>query len=101
MSERTRLAVSLPACICAVLSFATPVRAQPGSLAFAACHPTQVIVPASGLQCAALDVPFDRADPTVGTVALAVQRVPASAPRVGVIVLLAGGPGQPALPVIR
>jgi hypothetical protein len=80
-----------------VLSLATPAGSQQGSLAFAACHPTQVIVPASGLQCATLDVPFDRANPAVGTVALAVQRVPASAPRVGVIVLLAGGPGQPAL----
>jgi hypothetical protein len=42
-------------------------------------------------------VPFDRADPAVGSIALAVQRVPATAPRTGVIVLLAGGPGQPAL----
>jgi pimeloyl-ACP methyl ester carboxylesterase len=97
VSERARLAVSLSAFICAVLSLATPARAQPGSLAFAACHPTQVIVHTSGLQCAALDVPFDRADPTAGTIALAVQRVPARGPRVGVIVLLAGGPGQPAL----
>jgi pimeloyl-ACP methyl ester carboxylesterase len=87
----------LLACVCAVLSLATPARAQPGSLAFAACPPAQVIVPASGLQCATLDVPFDRADPAVGSIGLAVQRVPASAPRVGAIVLLAGGPGQPAL----
>jgi pimeloyl-ACP methyl ester carboxylesterase len=52
----------------------------------------------AGLQCATLDVPFDRADPAIGDTALAVQRIPASAPRVGVIVLLAGGPGQAALP---
>jgi pimeloyl-ACP methyl ester carboxylesterase len=96
MSASARLA-GLLACVCAVLSLATPALAQPGSLAFAACPSTQVVVPASGLQCATLDVPFDRADPAVGAVALAVQRVPASAPRVGVIVLLAGGPGQPAL----
>jgi pimeloyl-ACP methyl ester carboxylesterase len=92
-----RLACLL-ACVCAALSLATPARAQPGSLAFARCHPAQVVVPAPGLQCATLDVPFDRADPAVGTIALAVQRVPASAPRVGALVLLAGGPGQPALP---
>jgi pimeloyl-ACP methyl ester carboxylesterase len=48
-----------------------------------------------------LVVPFDRADPAVGSIALAVQRVPASAPRAGVIVLLAGGPGQPALPAFE
>jgi pimeloyl-ACP methyl ester carboxylesterase len=87
----------LLASVCAVLSLATPASAQSGSLAFAACPPTQVMVPAPGLQCATLDVPFDRADPAVGSIGLAVQRVPASAPRVGVIVLLAGGPGQPAL----
>ncbi len=96
MSASARL-VGLLVCVCAVLSIATPARAQAGSLAFAACHPTQVVVPASGLQCATLDVPFDRADPAVGSIALAVQRVPSSAPRVGAIVLLAGGPGQPAL----
>jgi len=96
MSASVRLAGVL-ACVCAVLLLATPARAQPGSLVFAACPPTQVIVPAAGLQCAMLDVPFDRADPAVGSIALAVQRVPASVPRVGVIVLLAGGPGQPAL----
>jgi pimeloyl-ACP methyl ester carboxylesterase len=50
------------------------------------------------VQCARLTVPFDRADPGAGSIALAVQRVPASAPRAGVVVLLAGGPGQPALP---
>jgi pimeloyl-ACP methyl ester carboxylesterase len=100
VSASARLAC-LPACVCAMLSLATPARAQPGSLAFAACPTTQVIVPASGLQCATLDVPFDRADPAVGTIALAVQRVPASAPRAGVIVLLAGGPGQPALPAFE
>jgi pimeloyl-ACP methyl ester carboxylesterase len=96
VSASVRLAGSLAA-VCGVLSLATPASAQSGSLAFAPCLSTQVIVPATGLQCAALDVPFDRADPAVGSIALAVQRVPASAPRVGVIVLLAGGPGQPAL----
>lgn len=98
MSASTRLAVSL-ALVCAALSLASPAgaAAQPPALAFGACSPTQIVVPAAGLQCATLDVPFDRADPAVGSIALAVQRVPTSAPRVGVIVLLAGGPGQPAL----
>ncbi len=98
MSASARLAVSL-ALVCAALSLASPAgaAAQPPALAFGACSPAQVVVPATGLQCATLNVPFDRAVPAVGDVALAVQRVPASAPRTGVIVLLAGGPGQPAL----
>jgi pimeloyl-ACP methyl ester carboxylesterase len=97
VSARARLAAPL-ALLCVALSLALPAgaAAQP-ALAFGACSPTQVVVPAAGLQCATLDVPFDRTDPAVGSIALAVQRVPASAPRVGVIVLLAGGPGQPAL----
>ena len=102
MRASTRLVASL-VLVCAALSLVLPAGAgaQPGSLAFGACSSTQVVVPAAGLQCATLDVPFDRADPAVGDVALAVQRVPASAPRVGVIVLLAGGPGQPALPAFE
>jgi pimeloyl-ACP methyl ester carboxylesterase len=88
---------------CAALSFAPAagVGAQPAQLAFGPCRPAQMIVSAVGLQCATLDVPFDRADPGVGSIALAVQRVPSSAPRAGVIVLLAGGPGQPALPAFE
>ena len=94
---------------CAALSLVTPTgvgaqpaSAQPGELAFGACPSIQVIVPVAGLQCATLDVPFDRADPAAaGSIGLAVQRVPARAPRTGVIVLLAGGPGQPALPAFE
>jgi pimeloyl-ACP methyl ester carboxylesterase len=87
----------------AALTLVSPAAAaaQSPALAFGACSPTQVIVSATGLQCATLDVPFDRAAPEIGDIALAVQRVPASAPRTGVIVLLAGGPGQPALPVFE
>jgi pimeloyl-ACP methyl ester carboxylesterase len=100
MSASTRLAAPL-ALLCAAISLASSAAAaaaQSPLLAFEACSPTEVVVPAVGLQCATLDVPFDRADPAVGDVALAVQRVPASAPRTGVIVLLSGGPGQPAIP---
>jgi pimeloyl-ACP methyl ester carboxylesterase len=95
----SRIAVAL-ALTCAALSLATPTAsaAQPSTLAFGACAPTQVFTATHGLQCATLDVPVDRANPAIGDVGLAVQRVPASGPRAGVIVLLAGGPGQPALP---
>jgi pimeloyl-ACP methyl ester carboxylesterase len=102
VSASARLAVPL-AIFCAALSLAPPAgaAAQPPALVFGACSPTQIFVPAAGLQCATLNVPFDRADPAVGDIALAVQRVPASAPRAGVIVLLSGGPGQPALPAFE
>jgi pimeloyl-ACP methyl ester carboxylesterase len=96
-------ATGLLALACAALLLSGPARAgaQLTPPAFAACSPTQVVVHAAGLQCATLDVPFDRANPAAGSIALAVQRVPASAPRAGVIVLLAGGPGQPALPAFE
>jgi pimeloyl-ACP methyl ester carboxylesterase len=100
MSSRARL-VRLLALAYVVLSLMAPSASAQSTRAFGACPHAQVIVPAAGLQCATLDVPFDRADPTVGNIALAVQRVPASAPRTGVIVLLAGGPGQPALPAFE
>jgi pimeloyl-ACP methyl ester carboxylesterase len=102
VSLRVRLS-GLFALVCAVLSLLAPTgaAAQPASLRFAACPSRQVFVPAAGLQCATLDVPFDRSEPAAGSIALAVQRVPASAPRTGVIVLLAGGPGQPALPAFE
>lgn len=83
------------------VAFPVVAGAQPGPLTFGACSPKQVFVSAPGLQCATLHVPFDRADPSVGNIALAVQRVPASTTHVGTIVLLAGGPGQPALPVFE
>ncbi len=95
--------VGVFALVCAGLSLAMPsgAGAQPGPLAFGACAETQVVVRAAGVQCATLQVPFDRSDPAVGSIALAVQRVPASAPRIGTIVLLAGGPGQPAIPAFE
>jgi pimeloyl-ACP methyl ester carboxylesterase len=102
MSARLR-AASLPTLACLALSLAAPAGAggQPAPLAFVACRSDQVFVPVPGLQCATLNVPFDRADPAAGSIALAVQRVPASAQRQGVIVLLAGGPGQPAIPAFE
>jgi pimeloyl-ACP methyl ester carboxylesterase len=100
MSAGVRLAVLL-LLLGAALVFASLAGAAVQPLAFDSCSPTQIIVPAVGLQCATLDVPFDRAEPAAGDVALAVQRVPASTTRTGVIVLLAGGPGQPALPAFE
>jgi pimeloyl-ACP methyl ester carboxylesterase len=102
VTGRHRLLGSI-ALICSALALSNPIgaAAQPAPLAFGACPRAQVAAGAAGLQCARLTVPFDRADPRAGSIALAVQRVPASAPRAGVIVLLAGGPGQPALPAFE
>lgn len=96
-------AAGLSALACLALFLAVPAGAgaQPGPLVFASCRSDQVFVAVPGLQCATLTVPFDRADPSAGSIGLAVQRVPASAPRQGVIVLLAGGPGQPAIPAFE
>jgi pimeloyl-ACP methyl ester carboxylesterase len=102
VSTSLRLTVLLAlVCVASLLLGPPGAGAQPGQVAFGRCLPTQVVVAAAGLQCATLEVPFDRADSAAGSIALAVQRVPASAPRTGVIVLLAGGPGQPALPAFE
>ncbi|GHH36946.1 alpha/beta hydrolase [Streptomyces candidus] len=60
----------------------------------------------TGLQCAALSVPLDYADPGGRTITLAVSRLKATGTRhrIGAILLNIGGPGGPALqapPVIR
>lgn len=92
----------LPIAIAVLCIWVTaPADAQGSSLTFGTCSSTQVVAHAPGVQCATLKVPFDRADPAVGDIALAVQRVPPSAPRTGVLLLLAGGPGQPALPAFE
>src|SRR4051794_12182922 len=50
-------------------------------------------------QRATLTVPIDHTGAAAGTLALASERVPATGPRLGTIVLLSGGPGQAALPL--
>lgn len=101
MNERARVAVVVLAVTAVWLATPAGAGAQLGSLTFGPCTTKQVFVPTPGLQCATLPVPFDRSAPSAGSIALAVQRVPASVPRVGTIVLLAGGPGQAALPVLE
>ncbi len=103
MSARSRLAGLLLAAACVAVLLAAPgvAAAQPGSLGFNACRSAQIFVSVAGIECGTLVVPFDREDPAAGDIGLAVQRVPASGARRGVIVLLAGGPGQPALPAFE
>ncbi|HSF26420.1 MAG TPA: alpha/beta hydrolase [Actinomycetes bacterium] len=47
----------------------------------------------AGFECATLTVPVDYADPDGPTLGLAVNRLPASGPRLGSLVLNPGGPG--------
>jgi pimeloyl-ACP methyl ester carboxylesterase len=97
--DRVRLAgllCSVLAALCLCCALTASAVAAP--LTFGRCATAQLALPAKNIECATLDVPLDRADPAGGSVALAVQRVAPSAPQLGTIVLLAGGPGQAALP---
>ncbi len=81
------LAVALAALGVAALAAST---ASAQSFAFRACKGNPTI------GCATLQVPLDHADPAKGTLSLAVQRRKASGTSKGVIIMLAGGPGQSA-----
>ena len=101
MSGRRRAAI-VGALACLVpMAPAAGAEADPGPLAFSACRSDQVFRSVPGLQCATLTVPFDHGAPADGSIGLAIQRVAPSGPRQGVIVLLAGGPGQPAIPAFE
>ncbi len=90
-------AVGIVAVLLLALSVAASARAE--TLAFVPCRPGQLpTVHSPAFQCASLRVPLDRTAPQIGSVTVAVQRIPASAPRQGTIVFLAGGPGQAAIP---
>jgi pimeloyl-ACP methyl ester carboxylesterase len=66
----------------------TTSSANAATLAFAPCHGT------SGVLCTSVSVPLDRSGVVPGAVQLAVEELPAkTAPR-GVMMLVAGGPGQ-------
>jgi pimeloyl-ACP methyl ester carboxylesterase len=67
---------------------ATPAPA-PAALVWTACGE-------GGWECATLSVPLDYADPTGPTIDLALTRLPAGDParRIGVLLYIAGGPGE-------
>lgn len=53
-----------------------------------------------GFDCSDFSVPLDRSTPARGNLSLSVQRLPAASnPQKTAVVALAGGPGQPALPL--
>src|SRR5438105_4557699 len=75
----------VPTALCAALG---APNAAPAARAFS------VPCGANGLECATVNVPLDRSGATSGTVALHVEELPTpGAPR-GVLLLIAGGPGQ-------
>ena len=82
----------------ATVPVSPPAARKASTLSFGACRPAQEPVRSTGLQCATLHVPLNRAEPTGAQLPLAVQRIPATGPHTGTLVLLAGGPGQPAIP---
>jgi pimeloyl-ACP methyl ester carboxylesterase len=63
-------------------------NADAAATAFVPCHGT------SGVLCATVDVPLDRSGAFAGTIPLSVEELPAKGTPRGVMMLLAGGPGQ-------
>jgi pimeloyl-ACP methyl ester carboxylesterase len=85
----------------AAAALPAPSSAQGSTFGFRGCRPAQEFMRVPGLQCATLPVPLSRSEPAGRQLALAVQRIPARGPHTGTLVLLAGGPGQPAIPAFE
>jgi pimeloyl-ACP methyl ester carboxylesterase len=81
------LVVSVPLLVAALAQAASALQSAPCQID-------------SGFSCATLNVQLDRSGAVPGTVALSVERLQAGAtPSSSAVVLLAGGPGQAALPL--
>src|SRR5215510_1945741 len=77
------------------------VAGSPASAHRAGLHDAHPCAGATGFTCATLDVPLDHAHRTRGTLHLQVGMGDRTeAPR-GVLLVLAGGPGQPGLPILN
>jgi pimeloyl-ACP methyl ester carboxylesterase len=87
----TRWSRALPICL---LAFAGAPPAHAGTAPGVPCHGGQV-------RCLTVSVPLDRSGAVTGTVPLHVEVLPARGRPRGVIVLLAGGPGQAGLEIFR
>ena len=72
----------------ATVPFRIPGSQTTAASAAAACDGT------SGVACSTVVVPLDRSGRVPGTVALHVESLPAEGPEHGVMMLVAGGPGQ-------
>ena len=91
MAMRRRSAITL------VLAAAACALGAPEAVA---AGPFKPCAPASPLLCASLTVPLDRSGATPGTVKLRVVRLRAGGRRDGVLLALAGGPGEAATPYV-
>ena len=89
---RVRSSLVLLVAVAGALALAPAASAQ---VAYAPCQP-------AGYQCGQLAVPIDRTAAVAGTVTLNIKRAVASAnPTASVVIGLAGGPGQAALPALQ
>src|SRR5262245_29012193 len=77
-----------------LLPLGAVVAALIGAPAGAAQAPPFASCGDNGLQCATLTVPLDYANPAAGSVPLYVEQLPAVGKPRGVMIMLAGGPGQ-------
>lgn len=93
MPSVPRLRALLPIALVGTLAIAATAQSAP--LAFTPC-PAR---PSIG--CGTLVVPRDRANPAAGTLSLHVERRRATGRRQGVMVMLAGGPGQAGTPITQ
>ena len=89
--RRFLLAAAVPALAAGSLVLAGPAGA---AVAFRPCTGAR-----TGALCARVNVPLDRRGVTPGTVSLLVERVPERPRHNGVLIVLAGGPGQAATPL--
>jgi pimeloyl-ACP methyl ester carboxylesterase len=84
-SDVRKIFAVLAAAACTVVAGSEAARQQ---LRFTRCAPR------SPLLCAQLSVPLDRSGAIPGRVTLALQELPARRPHAGVLLAIAGGPGQ-------
>jgi pimeloyl-ACP methyl ester carboxylesterase len=92
-----RRATTLALALAPVLALASwPSSSAASSLSFIPCPGS------AGFACASLPVPLDRRGSAPGTISLSIERKLAGAsPSRDAVVALAGGPGQPALPLAQ
>src|SRR5262245_26834694 len=79
---------------------ATPAEATPGTAAGQGLADPRSCPAAAGFTCATLSVPLDHTGTEPGTLALQVAMAGNAGAPCGVLVLLAGGPGQPGAGII-
>ncbi len=89
-----RALVAIAGCVLAVLLLPASAGAQ------TPC-PTgsELPAPPKGADCTTVQVPLDHSGRVAGTLDIAVARIPAAAARTGTLVVLTGGPGEPAVPL--